>query len=294
MDRVDDILKPVPVDPEPAPKVHKAPAPKPIPAPEPPAPVDDEIPKLAKKALDNLHKTEEAPKPAEDDDSVSTLARRAIQRLEGLGGSSDGGDEVPHLAKKALKNINGSSDGAVSDDVPKLAKKALDNLNSGKPPSDQVKALARKALKEMEEDKKGADDNKDNGEIESLAKKALANVKKNGGKVPDEVKTLAKNALKEMDEKSGGSKKPAELKQKPIAQGQADCGGDGCSIEELTDRVLQMPGTGRAVDNENDAAPSVPELARRALDHMEGKNKITTEEDKKEAEQIAEDEAERL
>lgn len=136
----------------------------------------------------------------------------------------------------------------------------------------------------MDDDKKSsstaAESKKDSGEsIESLAKRAFANVKKNGGKVPDEVKIMAKNALKQME---GGSDAPksAALKQKPIASSQTDCGGEGCSIEELTDRVLQMPGTGRSVDNDNDSSPSaVPELAKKALDHMDSKSKIMCDDD---------------
>ena len=70
--------------------------------------------------------------------------------------------------------------------------------------------------------------------VEALAKRAMANVKKNGGKVPDEVKKMAKAALKSMD---GGKGSPSGgLKQKPIASIQKESE-KAPTISELTDRV---------------------------------------------------------
>lgn len=207
MSKVDDILKPVPVAPEPAPKVHAAPKLAPIPLPPPPPPPavhEDEIPRLARAALDNINRGVPAKNEVEDD-SVSALARKAIRRLEGMGGSSDSGssgDDVQGLAKKALSKLDGSSSSSSGgesssayqgDDVAALARKALGKLETDGHPSDHVKELARAALKDLEGGKKGAAEGGSDGEsVEDLAKRAFANVKKNGGKVPAEVQAMAR------------------------------------------------------------------------------------------------------
>lgn len=175
--------------------------------PTAPAPVADDIPSMARRALDKLYGS----KQKTEDENVPLLARKALGKMNGNSpADNQESDEIASLAKKAMSNL----DKLTPDDkaeLQDLAKKALNKLDSGS--DDSLKGQAKKALDSMEI-QENARKASSKLEIQELAKKALGggggdmqNLARNalkgleggykGG--DEEVQTLAKKALKNTD-----------------------------------------------------------------------------------------------
>jgi hypothetical protein len=114
--------------------------------------VDNEIPRLAKKALDKLHNV------PEKTDSIKDLANKALKNLGGMGGgnmakeAAEGDASVEHLAGKALEAMKESpkEEAESVEDIASRALKQMDSYKSESNGDSDVSTLAKKALGNLE------------------------------------------------------------------------------------------------------------------------------------------------